>query len=630
MYNNHTLISEAVNIMDLYDTDYTPSGTITDIRLSDQDITFNEASEPVSNKRGNNLITSLLDIDKFIQRNPSTKEVTNPVFFNGPTPTEDGLLSNEIFGITKAERAGIFGYISLGGTFIHPLVYKTLCKLNNKIDSVVHGTDYFIIDDKGDLVQSDDGDTGIDWLRKNFSKLKFKKNDSTSRNKRIDFIEKHRDKMWITKYIVIPPYYRDVDSRESGVGVGEINKLYSSLIMATKSLKETSGFGLTLSDVTKARVQTILVQIFDWFGNGTTINGQPTPANLPGKMGLIKHGLMYKTIDYSARLVMSAPDVSAETIDDMMVDMSHAALPLSAALCCFKPFVMFWLRRFFENRFAGKMEYPVNINENETVMVPLVDYQIAFSDIELDKQIERYIHGYSNRFIPIEIPVDKEELARMSKNKELKTVDGKPISLNAVKLGMTLTGYKLNNASEYEKTKKEYSPESKFNRRLTWCDLFYMAACDVTEDKCVMITRFPIDSYLNQYPSKVRIKSTVKTEPIVIQSGFEDNMKLYKWYPRIREDDMGINTSPMFEDTLSICNGLIGAMGMDYDGDTAIVKPVYTIEANKECEKQMDAKIQMLGVNGYAVRDISKENILCLYELTVQPDPSVKFVNPEF
>jgi hypothetical protein len=157
-----------------------------------------------------------------------------------------------------------------------------------------------------------------------------------------------------------------------------------------------------------------------------------------------------------------------------------------------------------------------------------------------------------------------------------------------------------------------------------------MAACDVTEDKMVLITRFPIDSYLNQYPSKVRIKSTVKTAPMVIQSNFEDNMKLYRWYPVIEDTDINSNTSPVFEDTLSICNGLIGAMGMDYDGDTSIVKPVYTIEANQECEKQANAKIQVLGMNGYTTRDVSKENILCLYELTVHPDPSVKFVNPEF
>ncbi len=598
------LIDEAVNIAK-NDTDY-----------------FSEASSQ-------HLQTSILNIEKFVKVN-LLKEISNPVFFNGPVPTEDGLLSNEIFGITKAERSGIYAYIDLGSNFIHPLIYKTLCKLNNKIESIINGTEYFIINDSGELIPSDDGDTGIDWFKRNFNKIKFKKNESSSRNKRIDFIEKCKNEMWITKYIVIPPYYRDVDTRDAGIGVGEINKLYSSLIMATKSLKETAGFGLTLSDVTKARVQNILVQIFDWFGNGTTINGQETPANLPGKMGLVKRGLMYKTVDYSARLVMSAPDVSGEDIDDLMVDMNHAALPLAAALCCFKPFIMFWLRRFFENTFAGRLEFPVNINENETVMVPLVDYQIVFSDIELDKQIERFIHGYSNRFIPIELPVDKEELTRKIKNKELKSVDGKNVDIKKLNTCLLFSGYKLNNSNEFDKTKKEYSPQLKIKRRITWCDLFYMAACDVTEDKMVLITRFPIDSYLNQYPSKVRIKSTVKTQPMVIQLRFEDNTKLYKWYPVINEQDINSNTSPVFEDTLSICNGLIGAMGMDYDGDTAIVKPVYTIEANKECEKQSNSKIQVLGMNGYSTRDVSKENILCLYELTVHPDDSVKFVNPEF
>lgn len=574
--------------------------------------------------------TETLDVEKFIKMN-QCKEVSNPVFFNGPVPTEDGLLSNEIFGITKAERAGIYAYIDLGSEFIAPLMYKTLLKLNGKIADVVNGTDYFKIDDKGDLVPDPDGNTGIDWLKKNFNKIKFKKNDSSSRNKRIDFIEKVKNNMWTSKWIVIPAYYRDVDTKDSGIGVGEINKLYSSLIMASRALKETTEYGLTLSDVTKARVQNILVQIFDWFGNGTTINGQATPANLPGKMGLIKRGTLYKTVDYGARLVMSAPDVSGEDIEDIMVDMNHAALPLAAALCNFKPFILFWLRRFFENRFAGKLEYPIMINEKETILVPLIDYQVVFSDIELDKQIERFIHGYSNRFIPIELPVDKAEFAKKAKNKEYKNlVTGKPLDLKSINFNMVFSGYKLNNASEYEENKQEYSYTLKVNRRITWCDLFYMAACDVTSDKMVLITRFPIDSFLNQYPSKVRIKSTNKTVPMVIQSDFEDNLKFYRWYPYIEDTDINTNTSPVFEDTLSICNGLIDAMGMDYDGDTAIVKPVYTIEANQECEKQADAKIQVLGMNGYTTRNITKENILCLYELTVHPDPTVKFVNPEF
>lgn len=573
----------------------------------------------------NTLSMELLDIDKFIKVN-SLEEVSDPVFFNGPTPTERGLLSNEIFGITKSERSGIYAYIDLGGTFIHPIVYKVLCKLNNKIPDIVNGTDFFIIDDSGDLIKSDDGHTGIDWFRKNFSKIKFKKNESTSRNRYVDFIEYARDKMWITKYIVSPPYYRDVDTRQASIGVGEINKLYSSLIIATRSIKDTSSYGLTLEDVTKARVQNILVQIFDWYGNGTTIGGQETPKNLPGKYGLIKRGLLYKTVDYSTRLVLSAPDVEAENVDDIMVNMDYAGLPLASAICNFKPFVMFWLRRFFENRFAGRMEYPVNINDKDTVMVPLVDYQIAFSDVVLEEQIERFIHGYSNRFIPIEIPIDKVEYTKRMKEKHYT----KKELLTPEKMYLFMGGYVLNNSSDYKETKNDYSSFKKIDRPLTWCDLFYRAACEVTSDKNILVTRFPIDSYLNQFPTKVRIKSTIKTQPMVVTDGFEDNSKFYNWYPVINKEDIGGNTSPLFSDTFSMCNGLIGAMGADYDGDTVIVKPIYTIEANNECRKVEDSKSQIIGMNGLTTRNVSKENIMALYSLTIHPDDTVKFVNPEF
>ena len=579
----------------------------------------------MSSHNNNTLSMELLDIDKFIKVN-SLEEVSDPVFFNGPTPTERGLLSNEIFGITKSERSGIYAYIDLGGTFIHPIVYKVLCKLNNKIPDIVNGTDFFIIDDSGDLIKSDDGHTGIDWFRKNFSKIKFKKNESTSRNRYVDFIEYARDKMWITKYIVSPPYYRDVDTRQASIGVGEINKLYSSLIIATRSIKDTSSYGLTLEDVTKARVQNILVQIFDWYGNGTTIGGQETPKNLPGKYGLIKRGLLYKTVDYSTRLVLSAPDVEAENVDDIMVNMDYAGLPLASAICNFKPFIMFWLRRFFENRFAGRMEYPVHINDKDTVMVPLVDYQIAFSDVVLEEQIERFIHGYSNRFIPIEIPIDKVEYTKRMKEKHYT----KKELLTPQKMCLSMVGYKLNNSSDYNETKNDYSSFKKIDRPLTWCDLFYRAACEVTSDKNILVTRFPIDSYLNQFPTKVRIKSTIKTQPMVVSDGFEDNTKFYNWYPVINKEDIGGNTSPLFSDTFSMCNGLIGAMGADYDGDTVIIKPIYTIEANNECRKVEDSKSQIIGMNGLTTRNVSKENIMALYSLTIHPDDTVKFVNPEF
>lgn len=574
--------------------------------LEDNDNFVNEVASV------NRLKTELLDVDKFIKVN-NLKEVYDPVFFNGPTPSEHGLLSNEIFGITKSERAGIYAYIDLGGYFLHPLAYKTLKKLNSKIENIVHGIDTYSITETGEIIQDDNGNTGIDWLKKNFSKIKFTKNDSRSRNLKIDFINMENDKIWINKYIVIPAYYRDVDTKQASIGVGEINKLYSSLIIASKSLKETANYGLTLSDATKGRIQSILVQIFDWFGQGTTINGQKTSGNLPGKTGLIKRGALYKTVDYSVRLVMSAPDLEAENIEDLMVDMDHAAEPLAAVLCNFKPFVIFWLRRFFENEFAGKYEYPILSKNGEAISVPILDYQIMFSDNILNSQIERFIHGYSNRFIPIDVPVDMEELAKINKSRKEK------INLDNIHM---MIDYRL------KSVKNDSTSKEMIHRPLTWCDLFYIAACEVTEDKMVLITRFPIDSYLNQFPSKIRVKSTVKTEPISIEINGET--KLFKWYPVIREKDINKNTSPLFSDTLSICNGIIGAMDMDYDGDTSIIKPVYTVEANEECRKVAKSKIQIIGMDGTCVRDVSKENIISLYSLTVHPDKSIKLLDPVF
>ena len=66
------------------------------------------------------------------------------------------------------------------------------------------------------------------------------------------------------------------------------------------------------------------------------------------------------------------------------------------------------------------------------------------------------------------------------------------------------------------------------------------------------------DSYFNQYPTKIRISSTTKTEPMII-----DN-KFYKNYPLIRQKDIGANTSNRFIDTLNISNLYLDGIGGDY------------------------------------------------------------------
>ena len=121
-------------------------------------------------------IELLKSVDEFIKKNPSTKEITSPIFFQqiGKAPNPEGLLSNEIFGITKEQRSGIYGYIDLHNYFLHPLVYKKLIRLDKRFRDIVHGIDKFSISPSGELIKDENGNTGIKWLKNNLKNIKYK------------------------------------------------------------------------------------------------------------------------------------------------------------------------------------------------------------------------------------------------------------------------------------------------------------------------------------------------------------------------------------------------------------------------------------------------------------------------
>ena len=121
----------------------------------------------------------------------------------------------------------------------------------------------------------------------------------------------------------------------------------------------------------------------------------------------------------------------------------------------------------------------------------------------------------------------------------------------------------------------------------------------------------------------MRVLSTVKTEPMVI------NGKLYKWYPKIRQEDIGKDTSNKFIDTCSIANPYCILMGADYDGDQVTVKLVYSVEANEELRKYKDSNAQFITLNGVNGRKADKEAIQAMYNLTLVL-PNTKLTQPEF
>lgn len=406
-----------------------------------------------------------LDPMKLVKVN-SLKEVTNPIAFaKNNVPTSDGLISNEIFGITKFDRSNIYAYISLGDWFMHPLHYRIWSKMDSNIKAVIHETEYFKIDSSGNLVKDPEGNTGINWLRKNIDNIKIKSTESTKRDRNIQFLKNHKDTMFINNIVIIPAYYRDANTTSGRPGLNEINKLYQSLLMAVRSLKENADYGFSLNGATRGRIQEQILLIYQWFsGTGSNFNNA---VGIPGKTGILSNTNLNKTTDYAARLVLSAPELKVEKMEDLQVDLDHSAVPLAAVCSAFMPFIQFYMRRFFENEFSGVSRYPAVNSKGELEYVEVTDYQITFSDDVIKSELDLFQHGYADRFRPIKIPNNKNyEMYMHFKGYNTKDED-----------------FDINNPGNMPIVE----------RKLTWLDIIYQAAVEVVKDRHVLLTRYPMN-----------------------------------------------------------------------------------------------------------------------------------------
>ena len=117
-----------------------------------------------------------------------------------------------------------------------------------------------------------------------------------------------------------------------------------------------------------------------------------------------------------------------------------------------------------------------------------------------------------------------------------------------------------------EEFKKMYNKEEPIDptkstiidRALTWCDVIYQAVVKAVDDTCVLIRRYPMDSYFNQIPLMVKVQSTIETEPVILDG------VLYKTYPKIRREDIEKDTSNKFIDTMNLCNVYLKSICGDY------------------------------------------------------------------
>lgn len=521
------------------------------------------------------MIADIINMNKFVELN-NLQEVTNPILLERDNiPTRDGLLSYEIFGRTVEDRTETFAYMDLQGHFLHPLVYKTWRRMDRKIESIVSGIVKVSVKN-GELVPDPEkGWTGLDALYAHFNELKFKRKDSATQNERADFLRSlNREEAFCTKWCVIPAFYRDMQLNKSSSGVvtvHEITREYSKLLRLCRSLKSDFSSLNIITNATRNKIQQQLVTLYsDYF-----------IKEIKGKDGMFRKFVMGKSVDYSCRLVISTALFEGQRPSDMKVDFEHVGMPLAATLTCFFPFVIKWLKDYFRNNLENvKDKFPVKVN-GQVEYVKLTNIE-KYNDEFFTKIIDSFLHSYSDRISTIPLENDKGYDVKMRIIGNMATLDNS----NIVNVDSTL------------------------NRECTWADLLYMAAWDVTRDKHVLVTRYPLEDYFGIFPCKFNVLSTAKTVPMKIGSRF------YPFYPIINTNASKEEVSTMFIDTLSMSNAYLSGLGADFDGDQVTVRGVFAIQSNQSSNEIMYKKQNFLDISCNLKRSTEREAIQTLYQLT--------------
>lgn len=519
-----------------------------------------QRSSPVL-KKDAGLWADLLDVDTFVRVN-DLPEVTSPQLLSNGIPNPRGVLSYEIFGTSQEDRKHRFAYIDLHGHYMNPLVALKCSSYDRKLADCLFARGRWKLQSDGTLVEDENGDAGPEFVYSIWGKVKVKEKTTTTTKEVEEFYSLPRDILFITKYPVIPPFTRDLNTKtnSSSKSSAIINSMYNSLISYTQSMSMYENDITNMGRLTRGRIQQVLVDIYKHLCIDT-VKGQPA------KFGMLNRAVMAMNTRYAARLVITAPILHTNSFEEVQTKFGYATLPLPTVISIFYPFMVYQLRRFFDAQFieGGKGTY-IN-DKGEPVQIT---FQESYDENEITNMISRYINSPSSRFDEVLTPPDQ----------------------NGTRYHLTLSGrFQKNNTT--------------FTRKATMTDIMYIVAERMAKDKHVYCTRFPVENSNGQFPARVIVSSTIRTQPVIIGE------TVYPCFPIATGDP-----NNAFVDTLRFSNTMLSAIGGDFDGDVMSVKPCITVEANQDAEKQIQSLSYIMDYRGKIMRSLDRDFILTAYNMT--------------
>lgn len=247
----------------------------------------------------------LLDTDKLKDKVPliTSTSLDDP----------NGLFGELVFGRTVIERRRRFGLIDLHCRVIHPDAFRLLKRLSRSIEDIVLMKESYSFDEETKMfVKDPKGRSGMGFLLEYFDKVQFRLD--TPERKRIYEVVK-KQPIFMRYLLVLPAGLRPISQEHRQLS--SINEQYMSILKLSNSLALSTSPSLTDSLI--AEMQKLLNELWDLL------------SQINKKSGIIRHDLMGKRVDFSARGVV---------VPDPTLPLGYIGLPLKIVVKIFEPYVV--------------------------------------------------------------------------------------------------------------------------------------------------------------------------------------------------------------------------------------------------------------------------------------------------
>jgi len=328
-------------------------------------------------------LIKILDLSKFSKK---LKPVTSPDIFSGSTSSGEfhpnGIYSEIIFGpLESKNRMDTFSYINLNANVIHPVMLNILIRLDRKINGYISTLNYFDITEKGELVEVEDGMTGLTNFIRNFAKIKFR-GGTPERERLIQLINKvyTDNNLFINKIPVIPPFYREIyqDSNNQWI-IDELNEIYVSIIRKSLSVKSQNENSGVLGDL-----------LFYGIQKAVNVHHEFIKNKIEKKTGIIRNKLMGKRVDFCAfGVITTEPTLKPDEI----------GVPLRAAVSLFEPFILHLIMR--SGRYKTDYLQEIFNEYKDNYEVSVENLKTILTSIKADDKISDKLYNFIKEAVEI-------------------------------------------------------------------------------------------------------------------------------------------------------------------------------------------------------------------------------------